>query len=38
MIEKSRIVEIIEIILEIKCGDEHTDAFKYTDIMMRLTY
>ena len=38
MIEKSRIVEIIEIILEIKCGDQYADAFKYTDILMRLTY
>ena len=34
MIEKSHIVEIIEI----KCRDQYTDAFKYTDILMRLTY
>ena len=34
MIEKSHIVEIIEI----KCRDQYTDAFKYTDILMWLTY
>ena len=38
IIEKSCIVGIIEIILEIKCRDQYTDAFKYTDILMRLTY
>ena len=36
MIKKSRIVEIIEIILEIKCRDQYSDPFRCNTVTMPL--